>query len=164
MSNTTPAERPIDSWADYRDAVLEVLESAGTFFVLFDSDFSTTGLESPRGIDSLVALARRTSRIGAIRLLVRNPTRIESDCPRLLRTLADFSHCLSIKALAPGQNSPDTAFAIADDRNLVLRFHFERPQGRLDLAAGTATAEPLDQFDTLWENAAGGPAIRTLGL
>jgi hypothetical protein len=164
MSDATPAERQIESWAAYHEAVFEVLESAASTFSLFDHDFSETGLESIQGADALVTLARRTSRLAAIRLLVRDSVYIERNCARLMRVLTDFAPRIEIKVLTPEQNAPDTAFAIADDKNLALRFHFERPRGRVNLDDGIAVAEQLDQFKILWENAANGPAARALGL
>jgi hypothetical protein len=164
MSDAPPTERLIESWAAYHEAVLEVLERATATFFLFDHDFSETGLESTQGADALVALARRTSQSAAIRLLVRDSTYIERNCARLMRVLTDFAPRIAIKVLTPEQNAPDTAFVIADDKNLAVRFHFERPRGRVNLDNGIAVAEPLDQFKILWANAANGPAARALGL
>ncbi|GHU15132.1 hypothetical protein AGMMS50225_28160 [Betaproteobacteria bacterium] len=164
MSDTPPAERLIESWADYHAAVLEVLERATHTFFLFDHDFSETGLESIQGAEVLVALARRTSQAVAIRLLVRDATYIERNCARLMHVLTDFAPRIAIKVLTPEQNAPDTAFVIADDKNLALRFHFERPRGRVNLDNGVIAAEPFDQFKILWASAANGPAARALGL
>jgi hypothetical protein len=164
MSDATPAERLVETWAAYREAALEVLASAEKSFTLFDHDFSATGLESAPGIDALIALARRAPRDASIRILVRDQTYIERHCPRLLRAQADFAHRVSIRTLTPEQNPPDIAFALADDRNLALRFHFESARGRVSLANSAAAAEPLDQFEILWASAANGPAARMLGL
>ncbi|MDR2689921.1 MAG: hypothetical protein LBB76_09215 [Azoarcus sp.] len=156
-------ECPLDSWEDYRNAVLDLLAGARTNLVVFDPTLEETGLESPRGVELLVALAKRSSREDAIRVLVRDTAFIERDCPRLQRVFADFSHRITLRALTPDQQIPDNTFTIADNVNLALLFHFASPRGRVNLDDGLA-ADPLAQFETLWEFSGPGPNYVSLGL
>ncbi|MDR0715839.1 MAG: hypothetical protein LBF50_00265 [Azoarcus sp.] len=167
MNTNTPEKRPLDTWSDYRDAVAGLLADTQTHFVVFDPDLAETGLESPQCAASLAALVRRASPGDAIRFLLRDPSHLERDCPRLMRILADFSHRFTVRVLRPEQieRVPESAFVIADGDNVVLRFHHAFPRGRVSRGDSPAAAELLALFETFWLEAEQGPTgAKPLGL
>ncbi|PKO56318.1 MAG: hypothetical protein CVU28_03375 [Betaproteobacteria bacterium HGW-Betaproteobacteria-21] len=157
-------EHPIDSWSEYRTAVLETIARAGSTLRIFDPDLSQTGLESIAGVDHLGALLQRSVQAEAIRILVRDPAFLERDCPRLMALLTRFGHRIAIRIASESLAMPESAFLIADGAHLVIRFHHERPRGKRCIEDGHAASERDAQFETLWESARTGPSGAPIGL
>ncbi|MDR2032488.1 MAG: hypothetical protein LBP86_09640 [Azoarcus sp.] len=167
MNTPSPEKRPLDTWSGYRDAVAELLAEARTHVIVFDPDLAETGLESPPCTASLAALVRRELPKDAIRFLLRDPSHLERDCPRLMRILADFGHRFAVRRLRPEQieHAPESAFVIADGESVVLRFHHASPRGRVNRGGDPGVAELLTLFETLWLEAEQGPTgAQPLGL
>lgn len=158
------AETAIDTWAGYRTAVLDIVGRAEATLVLFDPDLSQSGLESSAGIDSLLAFLHRSAHPGAIRILLRDATHLERNCPRLLDLLARFGHRIAIRTVGTGPSTPEAAFVIADRTHLLIRFHHTQARGKLLTDSPDATADRSAQFETLWIDAEIGPSGVILGL
>lgn len=159
-----PAEHLIDTWSAYRSAVLETIARAGSTLLMFDPDLSQTGLETLAGVEHLSAMVLRSAQPEAIRIVVRDPHYLERDCPRLLGLLARFGHRVTIKLAGEHLAMPESAFLIADDTHLLVRFHHERARGKNCIDDPHAASECKAQFETLWINAETGPGGAPIGL
>ncbi|MDR2260107.1 MAG: hypothetical protein LBE06_04065 [Azoarcus sp.] len=167
MNTGIPGKRPLATWSDYRDAVAGLLADTQTRLTVFDPDLAETGLESPQCAASLAVLVGRDPPGEAIRFLLRDPSHLERDCPRLMRILADFSHRFTVRVLRPEQieRAPESAFIIADSDNVALRFHHAFPRGRVNRGDSAAAAELSALFETFWLEAEQGPTgAKPLGL
>jgi hypothetical protein len=59
---------------------------------------------------------------------------------------------------------PDAPFAIADGKDLVIRFHHERARGKHCTDDPQSTSVHVAQFETLWTSGETGPNGVQLGL
>lgn len=159
-----PAEYAIDTWADFRTATLQTIALAGSTVLVFDSDLSQSGLESPAGVDHLTALLLRSAHPDAVRILVRDARHLEQNCPRLLGLLTRFGHRITIRVASTHPAIPESAFMVADLRHLLIRFHHERPRAKLCTDDAHSASECGAQFETLWVNAQTGPSGAPIAL
>lgn len=157
------AERGIDSRADWQTAMLELIDAAQSRLLIFDTDLTESGLESPQGTACLTAFLQRSARPDAIRILLRDSEQLAHHSPRLMTLLSRFGHRIEVKSVAEGQTSPDTSFCVADTQ-LLIRFHHARPRGKRLAVGGQAGAVCEAQFETLWPGATPGPTGAALGL
>lgn len=159
-----PTEYAIDSWADFRQAALQTIGLAGSTLVLFDSDLSLSGLESPEGVEHLTALLLRSGQPEAVRILLRDARHLEQNCPRLLGLLTRFGHRITVRVAGTHLAIPESAFLIADLTHLLIRFHHERPRGKHCIDDAHSASDCSAQFETLWINAETGPSTAPIGL
>lgn len=157
-------ERTFDTFALYRDAVLELLESACHAIVLFDPDLAETGIESARGIELLSGFCDRALRTDALRIAVHDAGYIKRDCPRLLNVVARYGHRMSVRVTTRQYHDWLQPYMIVDNKHVVTRFHHDRPRGKISQDAPDVAAPLLTRFEAMWEQAQPGPTGIPLGL
>ncbi len=159
-----PEERHFDTYAGYQTWVLEALGLARRTLLVFDPDLAGTGLESPAALAALRALALASPERNAIRILVRDARYLERNAPRLLDFIGRFGHRAAVRIAAGDNESVETSFLVVDGQHLVLRFHADRPRGKVCLADSGSLSVPAAQFETIWKTAQPGPSGTGLGL
>lgn len=157
-------ERAFDTYALYREAVLELLEQAAHGIVLFDPDLGETGIESVRGIELLSGFCDRAIHADALRIVVHRADYIERDCPRLLNLVARYGHRMAIRVTTPQYHNWQQPYMVVDDVHLVTRFHHDQPRGKICYASAAIAAPLLTRFETMWLHAQPGPTGASLGL
>ncbi|NMG76730.1 hypothetical protein [Aromatoleum diolicum] len=146
----TFSERYLDSYGEFRDAVLEALGLAHQTVSIFDPDLREWGLESVAGTNLLEALCSQSPRPDTLRILVHTTTFLEQECPRLIGVLRRFGHCASVRTTDPGARAWTQPFLVADRHYLVTRFHQELPRGKVCFATSSTNAYVITQFETMW--------------
>lgn len=157
-------ERTFDTFALYRDAVLELLERASHSIVLFDPDLAETGIESMRGIELLSGFCDRALRNDALRIAVHDAAFIKRDCPRLLNVVARYGHRMSVRVTTRQYHNWLQPYMVVDDLHVVTRFHHDQPRGKICHDAPEVAAPLLIRFEAMWEHTQPGPTGIPLGL
>jgi hypothetical protein len=163
MNAEIPDERRFDSEAEYRTAILAILEQASVRIRVLDFDLSRMNLDRVPAIthlenflsrgakqELLIAfhssafLARRTSRL--LDLLSRNADSVQlRKIPEAFRHLAD-------------------AHVLADSRQAVRRFHTDHARGSIIHHDPEQIAAWEKRFDELWLLCEPIATIKPLGL
>lgn len=153
-----------DTYARYREALLETLGRAAQNIVIFEPDLRNTGLESLEGIGVLESFCLRARVEESLRIAVHSASHIERDCPRLLNLASRFGHRMQIRITSSAFRSLEQPFAIADGVHLVSRFHPDNPRGKVCIDDAQSSFALLSQFESLWAAAQRGPSGIPLGI
>lgn len=163
---SAPTVQEFDTYAAYRAALLEAIRRAEREVVLFDPDLGETGLESLEGAEALRHFLVRASGRECLRALLVDTGRLDSTSPRLLHLLGTYGHKSAVR-VAPGDDplqTLDQPFAVIDRRDLVIRFHEDRPRGKVCFDDPSACAPYFAQFETIWINARPAQSGAVIGL
>jgi hypothetical protein len=138
-----------------------LLARAQTRLDLFERDFSALPLGS---IEVETTLRRFLRGGGVLRLALHEPTHIERACPRFLRLLRDYGGALHCRQSPRTLRHLSDAFALADGRHLVRRFHSDHMRGEAAFDAPALLEVPAQRFEALWEEAHPTLATSVTGL
>lgn len=158
-----PREAHFDTFGDYREAVAQVVRTAQSQLMVFDSDLAQTGLESRAGAEMLGRFLLN-SRSNRLRIVLHKPETISRTCPRLTDLLRRFGHNAALRQSPGDLRELADRFVVADGRHLVVRFHTDHARGKLVLANDAETAVWQRRFDALWDVATETTAVSSLGL
>ncbi|MCC6532681.1 MAG: hypothetical protein IT531_09045 [Burkholderiales bacterium] len=155
-------EQALSGVKDYAAALDGVLALALGRIRIFDR---ALGLDynAPARIETLRAflLANRANRIA---IVVHEPERIRTRCPRLVTLQRQFSYAVSIhRTLSLARNVYDP-FCVVDGSHYVRRFHFDSLRGVLVRNDADGAAELVRRFGEIWEASQPAVTATTLGL
>lgn len=128
---------------------------------LFDPDFAIWEL----GSSSSDALLRRFLHDGGrLQLVAHDGRRMERDAPRWLRLLKDYSHLVEVRRTSQQLRQLTDSFCIADQRDIVRRFHADHFRGEAVLDSPEDTQASLERFLTIWAESGPGLYANSIGL
>lgn len=123
------------------------LEAARLTLDLFDPDFSVYPLGT---LDADTQLRAFLARGGRLRLALHDPAHIERHTPRFLRLLRDYSHLCECRQTPRGLRQLTDSFCIADERDIVRRFHSDHLRGEACFGQVAAIELPRHRFEAIW--------------
>lgn len=152
-----------DTYRDYRQQILTLVQLTRIELDIFDPDLKETGLHSGAGADALTELlsGRRNIRI---RMVLHNPDYIERNCPRVMGLLAHYGHALFVRQSPEDLRSLTDCFIAADGQHAAIRFHVDHARGKLLVGQGDEVRNWQQRFEQLWEISSPAIAVTTLGL
>lgn len=134
--------RRLDSRADARDALDQVLARTQRSLRLIDDRGEFYGFDRPRFAAALQALLRR-SRDASATLVLHDTGFIERDCPRVVDLLRRYAPRLRILRSADTARHLNRGFVLADETVVLRRPHFDHPQTFVDFDEQGAAAAAL---------------------
>lgn len=152
-----------DSYAEYRASLAEVLAHASGEIEVFDPDLRETGLESAQSEAALTHFFG-SSREARLHIVVHDTAFIERECPRLMRLLARFSHCMEIRRSPEDLRNLTECYLLAGNHSGTTRFHRDWARGKCFTANPAEHAELHNRFRQLWELSEPAVAATQLGL
>jgi len=155
-------EYPLSGFAAYEAAIDQLIGVALGRIRIFDRALGR-GYNALARVDSLRAflLAERGNRIA---IVVHDPDRIRSDCPRLVALHKHFAHAVSIHRTQPPARGVYDPFCVVDGSHYARRFHFDGMRGKLVLNDAEGSSELVQRFDEIWESSQPAVTGTTLGL
>jgi len=123
------------------------LEAARLTLDLFDPDFSVYPLGT---LEADTLLRAFLARGGRLRLALHAPAHIERHAPRFLRLLRDYSHLCECRQTPRGLRQLTDSFCIADERDIVRRFHSDHLRGEASFGDPAAIELPRHRFEAIW--------------
>lgn len=154
--------QPLSGSREYDAAVNRIIGLALGRLRIFDQRLSS-GYNSAERIDAL-RLFLRAERTNRLTIVVHDPSRIRTDCPRLISLQRQYAHAIQIhRTLTPAHGVYDP-FCIADGSHYARRFHFDTPRGTLVLNDADGAATLVRRFDEIWEVSQAAVTATTLGL
>ena len=143
-----PETTPLSVPSEYGPALDRLIELATDEIVVFDRDLK----DGDWGSLSRMAALRRfflSPRRTRMQIIVHETQHIERSLPRLGLLLREFSHKLEIlRTIEDGRNAWD-AFALADNRHLVHRFHLDSARGEISIGNPKKTRGLRERYDEI---------------
>lgn len=159
-----PVKLLVGSRTELDTAVLMVLGAAQNTVRCAAADLSIFGLSARAAIDVLRALLL-ANRVNTVRLLVDDPTWIETHGGRLKLLQRDFAHALQIRAADREDAVGGDRLIIGDECHaLQLREATNLIHGELWLNHRPYAQPLLMAFERRWDRAAHNIAVNPLGL
>jgi hypothetical protein len=149
--------------SEYQAALDQLIAAARHSIRIHDRNLEAGGFNANERYESLrnFCLAGTGQRID---ILLDDPAYMQSQCPRLMTLLRDFSHVIEVRLTEPGSERPDYGFALADRSAVLRRADKDATHGQLDLDDAASAALLHQQFDHLWQRAPAHVSATTLGL
>ena len=147
----------------YQIALDQLMATAEHSIRIYDRDLPTGDFNSKARYERLhdFCLAGGARRI---EILLDDTAYVQNRCPRLMTLLRDFSHVIEIRQIEPDSERPDYGFALGDRSAVLKRFDMDAMHGQFDPDDAANAAMLHQQFDLLWQRAAGSVSTTTLGL
>lgn len=160
--NDLASTRPLSGVREYDAAINQVIGLAMGRLRIFDRSLSRA-YNTPERIDALRAFVR-ANRTNRLTIVVHEPERIRTDCPRLISLQRQHAYAIHIhRTLTPARGVYDP-FCIADGSHYARRFHFDTLRGALVLNDADGAAQLVRRFDEIWEVSLAAVTATTLGL
>jgi hypothetical protein len=147
---------------DYESALDRVIGLALGRIRIFDRRLSAAFNQAER-IDALGRFLR-TNRTNRVSIVVHEPDRIRTDCPRLVSLQRQHAHALLIHRTQTPARGVYDPFCVADGSHFVRRFHFDTLRGTLVLNDADEAAQLVRRFEEIWEVSQAAVTATTLGL
>ena len=152
---------PFNSRTEFTNQVRACMARARHTLDLFDPDcalFALGTLEVDQVLRSFLLQG------GRLRLAMHTPAHIERDCPRFIRLLRDVGHQVECRVTSRALRQLTDSFCIADDLDIVRRFHSDHARGEASFGVLGAADLSRERFSGLWEESSVALHPTTTGL
>ena len=158
--------RLMETRSEARSAIGEVLGEARREIRIFDGDpkmLKDRDLGQPTRIETLrkMLLASRDHRL---RIALHDPRGIESELPRLVSLLTQFSGQIQIHRTRGQAIEARDPMVIADDAHYWHKLHIDHPRSVVTLHSATDTRPFLERFEEIWDQSELAVTGSNLGL
>ncbi len=157
-----PGTRKLNGAGEYEAALDELIANADHTLRIFDRSLGRSFNTVERA--DLLATFLRARRTNRLQIVLHETANIARDCPRLMQLVKRFSHNLAIHQTQQAARHIYDPFAVADDKRLVRRFHYNGIHGEAAIADVAATSLLIKRFDEIWQASAPAVAATTIGL
>lgn len=155
--------QPLSGQNDFREAIDTVLRLATRDVCIFDYNLDGAGYDTAQRYE-LLRTFFLSSRAATVRIVVHDPSRLIRYGARLQNLLRQFSANFFIHQTNEEAQGVYDPFMVVDTKHYVRRFHYESPQGVLELH-DAATGELLKRrFEEIWGASIPAITATTLGL
>lgn len=152
---------PFTTRAEFQQHLATCLARAGHTLLMFDPDFSIWQLGSSA---TDASLRRFFQNGGRLQLVAHDGAPVERDAPRFLRLLQDYGHLIEARRTSPALRQLTDSFCIADQREIVRRFHAAHFRGEAASDDAAALQISLERFLTIWSESGPGLYANSTGL
>jgi hypothetical protein len=158
-----PREATLASVAEQVAAIDEIVGYARTRLQVFDVDMSSGGWQRAARVDALGRVLRGV-RGARCEVILHDLRWLESASGRLLATLRQFPHAVTIYRAGPEARAAMDPLVIVDRQHCLHRFHVERPRAWLAVSQPGAIKPLCTRFDEIWATGEPGLSSSVLGL
>lgn len=141
------AAQAFDTRAGFQAQLAALLGRARVSLHMFDPDYADWQLGSS-GSEALLRAFLRGG--GRLQLVAHSNSRLERDAPRFLRLLQDYGHLIDCRVTNRSLRHLTDSFCVADERDIVRRFHSDFFRGEADFDAPSSTQTSLERFEGIW--------------
>jgi uncharacterized protein YjiS (DUF1127 family) len=152
---------PFSTRAEFVRHLASCLSRAEHTLQMFDPDFAIWEL----GSSTSDALLRRFLHGGGhLQLVAHDGRHMERKAPRFLRLLKDYGHLIEIRRTSQQLRQLTDSFCIADQRDIVRRFHSDHFRGEAVLDGPADLQTSSERFITIWLESGPGLYANSTGL
>ena len=152
---------PFNSRTEFTLQVRTCMARARHTLDLFDPDCALFALGTNE-VDQVLRTFLRQG--GRLRLAMHTTAHIERDCPRFIRLLRDVGHQVECRVTSRALRQLTDSFCIADDLDIVRRFHSDHARGEASFGVPGAADLSRERFNGLWEESSVALHPTTTGL
>ena len=152
---------PFTTRTEFQQHLAACLGRARHTLQLFDPDFAIWELGSS-GSDAL--LRRFLMDGGRLQLAAHDGGQMERHAPRFLRLLKDYGHLIEVRRTSQQLRQLTDSFCIADERDIVRRFHADHFRGEAVFDSPADTQTSAERFLTIWIESGPGLYANSTGL
>lgn len=148
---------------DYQTALDALIAEAQWRMRFYDATLEKSGFNTTLRYEQLRAFCLGSPQ-RRIEILLDDPTHVQTQCPRMMNLLRDFSHVVEIRQTESDSERLAHSFALADRSVWLKRFDKDALPGLWahDDAAGAVLLH--QEFEQLWQRAIPNVSASTLGL
>jgi len=157
-----PIERKLMGVAQCGAAMDELVSRCTRSLDIFERQLDR-GFNGLRRCELLRAFLRADKR-NRLRIVLHETGNLARDCARLLELQRQFAHCVAIHETQSEARSVHDPFSVADERDHLHRFHYDRMRGVLRLDCPVDTRVFVERFEEIWSFSAPSVNATTLGL
>jgi hypothetical protein len=128
---------------------------------LFDPDFALWSLETS---ETEALLRHFLLHKGKLELLAHDRTWLERQCPRFMNLLRDFGDAIECRVSGKHLRQLTDSFCIADERDIVRRFHSAHLRGETVFDGPDDTTASAERFSAMWSESEPGLRGGATGL
>lgn len=167
-TNSQPEKvyRLMESKSEAREAIAAVLDRAQREIRVFDADakmLKDQEIGQPPRIEVLRKFLL-ASRDHKLRIALHDTRAIESELPRLMDLLTQFSGQIQIHRTLGRAAEARDSMVIADDAHFWRKLHFDHPRSVLTLHDASGTRPFLERFEEIWDQSELAVSGSNLGL
>jgi hypothetical protein len=152
---------PFTTRAEFQQHLATCLARAEQTLQMFDPDYSIWQL----GSSASDAQLRRFLRSGGrLQLVAHDGRPMERAAPRFLRLLKDYGHLIEVRRTSQPLRQLTDSFCIADQRDMVRRFHADHFRGEAVFNGPQELQISLERFLTIWIESGAGLYVNSTGL
>lgn len=169
QANVSPPEkiyRLMETRTEARAAIDEVLALARREIRIFDADPKLLK-EREFGKAARIETLRKmllASRDHKLRIVLHDTRSIESEVPRLVALLTQFSGQIQIHCTLGQAVEAHDPMVIADDAHFWHKLHIDHPRSVVTLHSATDTRPFLERFEEIWDQSELAVTGSNLGL
>jgi uncharacterized protein YjiS (DUF1127 family) len=152
---------PFTMRAEFQQHLATCLSRAEHTLLMFDPDFSIWQLGSSA---SDAQLRRFLQAGGRLQLVAHDGKMLERDAPRFLKLIKDYGHLIELRRSNPQLRQLSDSFCIADQRDIVRRFHADHFRGEAVFNGPQDLQTSLERFLTIWLESSPGLIANSTGL
>lgn len=152
---------PFTTRAEFQQHLATCITRAEHTLLMFDPDFSSWQLGSSA---SDAGLRRFLQGGGRLQLVAHDGQAVERGAPRFLRLLKDYAQLIEVRRTPPPLRQLTDSFCIADQRDMVRRFHADHFRGEAVFDGAEDLQISLERFLTIWLDSRPGLFANSTGL
>jgi hypothetical protein len=160
---SAPREATLASVAEQVAAIDEIVGYARTRLQVFDVDMSGGGWQRAARVEAMARFLRGV-RGARCEIILHDLRWLESASGRLLATLRQFPHAVTIYRSGPEARAAMDPLVIVDRQHCLHRFHVDQPRASLAVAQPAAIKPLCTRFDEIWATGEPGLPASVLGL
>ncbi|MBV7535793.1 hypothetical protein KW842_08455 [Duganella sp. sic0402] len=152
---------PFTTRAEFQQHLATCLSRAQHTLLMFDPDFSIWQLG---GSTSDAQLRRFFQAGGHLQLVAHEGKTLARDAPRFPKLLKDYGQQIELRRSHPQLRQLSDSFCIADQRDIVRRFHANHFRGEAVFNGPQDLQTSLERFLTIWLESSAGLVANSTGL
>ncbi|SDG06198.1 MULTISPECIES: hypothetical protein [unclassified Duganella] len=152
---------PFSMRVEFQQHLATCLARAEQTLQMFDPDFSIWQLGSSA---TDAQLRRFLQGGGRLQLVAHDGKPVERDAPRFLHLIKDYGHLIEVRRTPAQLRQLTDSFCIADQRDIVRRFHADHFRGEAVFNGPQDLQISLERFLTIWLESSAGLYANSTGL
>ena len=152
---------PFTTRAEFAQHLASCLSRAQHTLQMFDPDFAIWELGSSATDAQLRHFLRNG---GRLQLVAHDAAHVTREAPRFLRLLKDYNHAIECRRTGSQLRQLTDSFCIADERDIVRRFHAAHLRGEAVFDSPPDTKTSLERFLTIWLESDASLYVNSAGL
>ncbi|WOX05671.1 DUF7931 domain-containing protein [Microbulbifer pacificus] len=162
-SGTNPAPMPLETAEQFASALQRLIADARRHIVIYSQHLARPLYHEPHTVQALSDFAR-SSRYARVQILICDSEPLLRSPHRMLPLIQRLESRIELRKTQPGSEPDNYEFALADDRQLLLRTDGEKWLGQYQDENAVRTRQLREIFERAWLHAQPDPNLKQFFL